>query len=283
METNEPTHSNRALPHTWEQLRTGFATKLVEYLYSIEINEQSKVILAQVGQLLNADPDLHLILYSNHLAYDDQAFLFFLHRLFLDPNHQRTLAAVGAYDHFEFTKNPLHAIVGNLVCYLFDTTLLNVVQQEKKGENPDAEDINASFWDKISTFQAALIAPEGRRSKTGILQEAKGGIMKIAEIFGDVVFVPFGIEYPDGLTNLRIFQYIGINFGVKVQLNIGQPIICTREHTILASLFPNISLQSSLLPQPITQDQISLEIVMRSLAQSLPERMRGIYGQAEEI
>ncbi|MBM3945329.1 MAG: 1-acyl-sn-glycerol-3-phosphate acyltransferase, partial [SAR202 cluster bacterium] len=124
--------------------------------------------------------------------------------------------------------------------------------------NRDTADSRAYRWAKGQLAKDHVLAmfPEGTRSKTGGMQEAKHGVTRLA-METQTAILPIGITGTQGLgTLLRHFNPTG-----TIRVNIGMPFT-----------LPHIEGKPSKeLVESMT------DMVMVRIAQLLPEEFRGVY------
>ncbi len=116
----------------------------------------------------------------------------------------------------------------------------------------------------VKQGESLLIFPEGTRSRVGSLIEAKKGILLIAGMTGAPI-VPIGI------------------YGTEILMPINQQGDMSEESFHHAEVHVNIGNQFELPKKTKEQDkkeyeEASVEYVMKRIAELLPEKYRGVYG-----
>ncbi len=116
---------------------------------------------------------------------------------------------------------------------------------------PDRETLNMAL-DVLKSGRALLIAPEGRESRSGAMEAAKGGAAFLA-IHGNIPVLPIAIT---GTENRKVYsQWMRLQRPC-VTLTFGQPFT---------------------LPSDIRRREAA-DLIMRNIAELLPPEYRGVYG-----
>ncbi len=256
-------------------LRERIAAWLPNKLYEIHIDPDDQKRITELQRLLSPkEAPNNLIIYFNHIAYDDPVFSLYLARL-LDSKNLRKLVLPGSKWHTEWKNNRKFAASALLGKLLYGVAIPPVVQSymldewEKWGyKSKDEAEVDATrsykkLLRKITSLHTKkrpltiLISPEGHRSETGALGGTKGiiepGMLTMGKILTPVIFCPLGIEYPDGFT--RDVNFHPLKHRPHVHLTLGE-----------------------LTFQPNRQTDVSLDALIRNLARTLPSHMRGLWG-----
>lgn len=246
----------------WERL----GVALPEKLYSIEISSETREKITTLQTRLQSEGNIttHLILYFNHVAYDDPVFALYVARL-IDPKNSRKLILPSSKWHTEWKNNPAFATATLLGKLFYGVEMVPVVQtyminDAKYGYTE--QDAHGSYKHLMQTLKRLLnqrrvlsliLSPEGHRSDGGALGKIEPGMLKMGEILAPVLFCPLGIEYPDGFSrdvNVRPFIH-----RPRVRLTLGE-----------------------LTFQPDRKTKVSVNTLIGNLAHALPEHMRGAWG-----
>ncbi|MEK7328766.1 MAG: lysophospholipid acyltransferase family protein [Chloroflexota bacterium] len=116
---------------------------------------------------------------------------------------------------------------------------------------PDRETLNMAL-DVLKSGRALLIAPEGRESRSGAMEAAKGGAAFLA-IHGGVPVLPIAIT---GTENKKVYSQWMRLHRPCVTLTFGQPFT---------------------QPSDIHRREAA-DLIMRNIAELLPPEYRGVYG-----
>src|SRR3990167_1926195 len=174
--------------------RERIAAWLPSQLYEIRIDPDDEKRIIELKQLLATQGTKNnLIIYFNHIAYDDPVFALYVARL-VDPNNRRKLVLPGSKWHTKWKNNRKFAASAELGKLLYGIAIPPIVQSymidewEKWGyKSKDDAKVDASrsykkLLRKITSLRAKkrpltlLISHEGHRSETGALGGTKGNI-----------------------------------------------------------------------------------------------------------
>lgn len=231
--------------------------------YKVLLAEEDKSTAYSIAEILQANPDLNLIPYYNHLSYSDPLFAIHLIR-YLDPDHYRHIVVPVSYSKMD----PGRPGTGSFINMVETGRRLGIeplpIIQTYQVDNPDfgycRDQASATYRNLIKRLKeiknsktpiACVISPEGHRSETGLLGQAETGITAIGRILAPVLFVPVGVSYPDG------FERNGLNIGRRVTVKIG-----------------SVCLQEQVANGP------TIDLLMHNLANVLPRPMRGVWDES---
>jgi hypothetical protein len=219
---------------------------IVQRLYNIEIDEQSKTNLKKAKECLK---NHSMIVYFNHLSLDDSVILLAL--LINNFYPYINIYAPESRKHFDFRRHPMHALLMRFGSAL-GLHLYPLVQHYDSASysRHERHTLLKRFYIEVinalnSDGNILIIAPEGTRSRDKTLQEARRGIEEVGKkTANSTYFLPVGI-IP------RNKWYTGFNFGRRLSLKVGEPYY--------------------------NDGNYDINRIMLNLASLLPENMRGIY------
>ena len=231
---------------------------LPQIAYKIKIDEESKSRIANISNYLIKNPDSNFILYSNHLSYSDPIFEVYMSTR-LDSYQTRHLIAPASYSHTDPIKQRSKIFMTMIKEARHCGIEIVRVIQPYQINNPDfgytQEQANETYTKWLRSLQelgrsktptGVLISPEGHRSESGALGEGESGVIACGKLLFPAIYIPLGIHYE------RVYNRNGINLGKRVNLVIGNTY--TQENR---------------------NDSPTLDFLMRNLASTLPDNMRG--------
>ncbi|MGL4569526.1 MAG: lysophospholipid acyltransferase family protein [Clostridium sp.] len=115
----------------------------------------------------------------------------------------------------------------------------------------------------VRAGESLLIFPEGTRSRTGAMIEGKKGVLLLAKIKNATV-IPIGMSGTDKLLPICTEGDMGgeVWHDADVQVNIGAPVILPKKEKEETKH---------------EHDDRCMEVLMKSIANELPESYRGVY------
>ena len=254
--------AHRALAH--------IGLEIIDRSYDISITDESVGHIRSVVEAIENNPNLSLIMYANHIANSDGAFIMWLYRQHITPNiasnGQRKLIVPASISHLDKAVDPMGARVLPIAASLFDIDLAPVVQTYYVGNGYSEVEAMHTYRALMKKIRSArpcdvIIFPEGHRTETGGLQQAESGITRITRAMRPVVLLPIGIIPQEGTMRTSIPARLGfggefnrgVNLGGAFRLEVGG---------------------GSLIQSGGFAD---LDALMMDLAQLLPANMRGEY------
>lgn len=235
-----------------------FVTTKIEQLYDFLVQNQE--CIQETNSLLNENPNLNLLLYYNHISFPDPVFIYWLYNKFLDSDLNRQVILPASYLHTRFTYNPGFASVFTLGKLVYGYQGIRLIQSYMVGNQYTPEEATKNYRHLVKSIKepkkkplTLIIAPEGHRSDDGLsLQKGDEGMVKLAKMMAPVVMLPVGISYRD-----RQYDRSKLNFHQSVNLNLAPPVfIETRQDS-----------------------KLDFSFLMKHLAETLPEDMRGYWSQ----
>lgn len=253
-----------------------FAIRKIEELYDIEFgtdDSESLENLQAIYDKLEANPDLNVIVASNHRCHADGPISFWTHDKIRRPQYDQGLLpnlvmpAAHWYMRFDtFRDKPKEVAfyTGNMgfMRVLFGVQTPRVVQSyqiETPPFNYSREDSNRQsvrLKSKLRRMGHAdvILYPEGTRSQDGALQYGYEGISLIAMSLKPCMVVPVGHIWEDSV------KRSGTSFQSHVKVRLGSPIEYDHRDK---------------------ENPLSLQTMM-AIAALLPPQMRGVYADAQE-
>jgi len=201
------------------------------------------------------------IVYFNHVFLADAPIVV---SLLLEElqDRLRVIAAPSSRWHYDVRRSPAHAVILRIGRAL-GVHLFPVVQHYDRASYTSQEHfrlmkelIGGTKKLLSQPGTVVLIAPEGTRAAHSALQEAQMGIVHLARHNPDVWLMPVGVVPQEAISR-------GLNFGIQLQLRFGNTFQLSRDMLTRGE-------QSS-----------AARYVMHRLAELLPERMRGVYGDVQ--
>lgn len=200
------------IKHLWFDGKRKTATGILSSLYDMEFKDNE--YLDETREYLTRNPNDNLIVYFNHLAYDDPAFVFTYHEKMLDPEGARRRLVVATHWHTKLFNNPIFALSATASSFFYETMFLRIVQKYQVGVDKygytekEALGTYRRLMKKLQSVRREkqpitfFIAPEGHRSEIGRLDLRffGNGILHIGKNLAPVVYLPLGISYPDGFS-----------------------------------------------------------------------------------
>ncbi len=225
--------------------------------------EDSLNHLAEIHSFLENDKG-NLLLYGNHIAFDDPVAAALFYTRYIDPKGNRHLIIPASHWHTDSKNSRPFYIATKLAEIFFGAEIYRIIQGYMVGD-PQYGYTKEEAWESYRLFLTRLrelrknnepitllIYPEGHRSETGKLQNIEEGLIHAGKIMQPTVYVPLAIYYKTpyirtgGLMNSRLT-------GHCPYLSVGEPFFQVGNETPSAAQ------------------------LMHNLAQSLPPQMRGPY------
>jgi 1-acyl-sn-glycerol-3-phosphate acyltransferase len=233
--------------------------------YRLEINQTSKNRIETIKDYLKNRPETNYIGYCNHVCFSDPLFAGHT-ALLIDPKQTRHIIAPISYSHTDTKRtNTSGTLAMKKIIDLCGIETIPVVQDyqvdQKDGyTKEEAIKTYRILLDRLENLKnsktptGCLICPEGHRSEDGTLKEGKKGILSIAKKLQPVVFIPIGIVYQEN------YNRNGLNIGKRLNLNIGEMMVYEK-----------------------VDKNLTLDILMRNLAETLPIKMRGQWANKLDL
>ncbi len=230
--------------------------------YELKISDRSAHNMSEANKILS---DSALVVYINHIFSRDAKIMIPL--VLTLPNVRSVMGPVGM-KHYDFSRDPVNAVFFRSL-RVFGIHAAPVVQnsdvyqygqEQKQGMIINLKQYTSDLLNRAGTLYG--IAPEGTRNPSGQLQRANRGIGYLESYVQPdqhLHYLPVGLVYPEHDTNPRI--------------------IVSEPFTLSDILPAEVNFASD--PKEHAQ-QIS-DVLMTVLARSLPEHMRGVYGNPETI
>lgn len=232
---------------------------LPRLLYRLELNPESKKKIADLRVRLAKNPEMALVVYFNHFAFDDPLWMAHLINR-VDPGQRRHIVAPASFSHIDpgregsevFRK--IHREARR--CGIETIPIIQAYQVDNPDFGYTEQQAYASYKKLLRRLKelkesgvslAVIVSPEGHRSETGVIGEAEEGIVHMLRLLSPAICVPVGIVVQDENP-----QRGKLNFGKKVLLNVGNFIVNKGR-----------------------QDASSLSYLMEELASLLPKEKRG--------
>jgi len=244
----------------------------VEKSYHICMSEESKNNLEETRELLDENEKLNLMVYSNHIAFEDPWIIgSAIYKI--DPKAKRHWIVPTFYSR---TGLGLKSSMLKIMCIpakLCEVETIRVIQAHEVKEDAKRKkskykpgEVSKNYRQFLTRFNelgnnlqptAVLIFPEGHRSDDGKLQKDKvtDGMLTIAKKLGDTIFVDIAISYDE-----KFHRGLPLNFGKSLTLTVGKPYLYKKG-----------------------EGEKDINFYMNKLAKNLPEGMRGEYAQMPEI
>ncbi len=229
--------------------------------YNLEVVDPSNR-LGEIASFLGQGGNL--LMYSNHIAFDDPVIETLFYTRFIDPKRERHYIIPASHWHTDPKNNKVFYEATKAAEFFFDADVYRLIQNYMVNNidygtytPQDASDNHYSFFSKLRKLKkeniptSMLIFPEGHRSEDGILQPIEAGFETAGRIMSPTVCVPLAIHYDTP------YSRNGLNIrtsGHRPQLTIGEP------HFIHDR-----------------SEKTSTKFLMQNLARALPPNMRGPY------
>ena len=225
--------------------------------YAPEIKPEAKEKIEIIKEFLEKSPEFNYVLYFNHISLDDPAALLRVANS-IDPDGTYHLVVPSSLSHADAND-----FLGKFISITMDVVahcgieIMPVVQTFKVDDGYTQDEARQSYMKlftrlkelkKTGTPTGVIIGPEGHRSEKGELINAEAGMVAAGRLLAPVIYIPLAISY-DGE-----FKRDKMNIGKKMIINIGE-----------------VTVQESPREYP------SVEELMKKLAESLPEDMRGVW------
>lgn len=238
------------------------AGEIVDRAYKLNISEESKQNLNEVGILLKDDKNLSVIFYGNHTTNGDSGILGFALNI-ADPEGTRKIFAPMSYSHTKFDlKNSSSLALAGLVELSGVETKRVIQTYQITDENRDkAKEYSASYFRTLREYKrkgvsvALIIFPEGHRPEDGKMIKFEDGLVASGFALNPVLYVPVGINFQ------RPFDRSGLNFGNNVTVGIGDYYLQTHRENM----------------------EETNKILTTNLARVVFEERRGFYADLPEI
>ncbi len=237
--------------------------KVLDKAYNLTIEDPGNH-LAEVQSFLQ-ERNGSLILYGNHIAYDDPLLAGLLYLKYFNTKNDRHLVVPASHWHMNPEHNKLFSQGGKMVEKIFEAEIFQLIQsymvenEEFPGYTQEiAEENRRAFFGRLKELKKQgvstdiLIYPEGHRSTDGVLQDVGRGFILAGSILSPSVFLPIGESYEND-NYARSKPNTRLSFREPI-LRIGQPTF----------MFD-------------TKDRPDIEPLMQNLAGCLPPRMQGQY------
>jgi len=209
----------------------------------------------------------NLVLYGNHIAFDDPAFAILFHARYLDPKRERHLIIPASHWHTNPDNNKQFYLATKAAEFFFGAEIFRLIQSymindPKFGSYTakDASDNHLNFFSQLRNLRrkrvptTLLIYPEGHRSENGGLQSIEEGLTTAGNIMKPTIYVPLATYYKTPFSrdklNLR-------TTGRSAHISVGLP------YFLLEG-----------------QKKPSAANLMWNLARNLPLHMQGPYAQS---
>lgn len=241
-------------------IRRTSAEKILGLVYGAEVDDESTENLERAADVLRNNPEIACIMAMNHIAYSDPAALVIAHERLIDPNHTRDVYAPASAWHLR--NNKMFRLIVRYGGRVVDYDVLPVIQSymsttpEKWGySNYDVFANRKYILRSLKQIKESgkpssiLIAPEGTRSPDGKMKSGDPAVASIINKMSPAVIVPVGITYDDS------WRREGLNVRSHMKISAG----------------PHLE---SPCPRSVTLDD-----VMRAIADQLPDYMRGESGE----
>jgi len=262
------TQEHSPIRETAHQALAHMGLEAINRLYDISITDESMSHVQSVTEAIENNSDFSLIMYANHIANSDGAFILWLYRQYIAPNGQRKLIVPASISHLDKAVDPLGARVLPIAASLFGIDLAAVVQTYYVGKDYSEAEAMGTYRALMTKIRSSrpcdvMIFPEGHRTENENrgLQKGESGIVKIARALRPVVLLPIGIIPQEGTKRTNIPARLGfggefsrgVNLGEAFRLEVGEGILVQQgEHA-------------------------DLDKLMIGLARLLPDDMRGEY------
>lgn len=251
-----------------ERNRNFVAETIAEKFYSVKMSEETKEKILEIKNILNENPNLSYVILFNHTYYGDPLFAGYIANK-LDSNLDRQIIAPVSAFHISTEGNKSLKLKDKIENYFARglnkiakstgvETIPIVQANDKRFTEKETVKNRREFITRLRELSGqkigCLISPEGHRSEDGKLQEGNPGIQLITDKLKPVIVIPVGIYFEakkKGGIFVRKYKRSGLNFGKKVNINIG-------EYRILGK-----------------EDKMKTEEMMDLLANTLPLDLRG--------
>jgi len=262
---------------------------LINKGYLLEINH------AENCKALNENLKNPAVIYFNHISGDDP---FFIAHLFLKhlPNRVGNLIFPVSDEYTIFKNFPAYATAVYLAQSVFGFQMLPIVQSYRLRDDqlskPNKEELSQKVFELGRRFvntvneelpkgATIIVAPEGHRSSSGVLQPAENGLGQIANklqhqqkdgFISDALFLPVGIRYETHSSKTLNFNPLS---KPKIAINVGDPLNISDVVQGTKRMLSYLGLNDN--EQFISRQQLTTYLMTR-LSYLLPEQMQGVYG-----
>ncbi|MEI6326595.1 MAG: hypothetical protein WCO78_00565 [Candidatus Roizmanbacteria bacterium] len=197
-----PIESSSGLGHTIGTLAAPYFPQLLDaaHLWGIHVQADSQARLHQALGHLNEPTDPHLVVYFNHVTFEDPALALSVYRRYLYP-HQNTYRQPfipASKWNTDPSKNPQFAKVAGLAHDFLDCEIFPLIQPYMMGNEAKygyrQQDLSHNFREFVQRLnkmasgddpRAIFLAPEGTRSHDGSMGPAEPGIQSIVKKLHD--------------------------------------------------------------------------------------------------
>ena len=249
-------------------LRSEGGRKLLDFAYNLNIEDPGNH-LAETQSFLKKNNG-SLIMYGNHIAYDDPLLAGMLYLRYFNQTYDRHLVVPASHWHMNPKNNMLFYQGGKLVEKLFNAELFKLIQnymvnnEKFPGYTTEIAEANHRvFFRRLRELKSfniptdILIYPEGHRSEDGVIQKVEKGMILAGSTLKPSVFLPIGISYKNdnyvrNILNTRLLFK-------KPILHIGIPTFM-RE----------------------SKERPEIELLVHNLVECLPSWMRGTMNQPRQ-
>jgi 1-acyl-sn-glycerol-3-phosphate acyltransferase len=236
---------------------------LPNLLFNIRIDRENRERLRQNKELLKDRANDNLVIFFNHISFNDPVFIFnLLNRL--DPKQTRTPLALVSHFHTNpdrpQNKNFIRMVAEAEKCGLKTYRIIQKYQIDNPEYGYTEEEAFSNHFQMLRWVKeeskhnkvAMIISPEGTRSPDGTLQVANPGIVAIAKCISPDILLPVGLWYPYGYN--------------RDSYNIRKTVNCT--------------LGEATLYDKSSDDLPTLDDLMYKLTATLPPELHGAYAQS---
>jgi len=277
--------SKEGLSPKQERNRKFVAETMAEKFYSIQMSEETKRKILEIKDILDKNPNLNFLILFNHTYSGDPLFAGHIANK-LDSNFERQIIApvsashtVAQKRHLKFSERKENWFLNTLNKIAKSTgvkTLPIVQATEGDSFKEEAQKGYFNFFEELKKLSSdggvgCIVSPEGHRSEDGKLQKGEKGIQLMAKILQPTIIIPLGIyfeaEEKDDIF-IRKYKRSGLNFGKKVNINIGEYKILEKGQKMTAKEMMN--LLADTLPLDLRSEEYLNDEQKKELAQ-MPE------------
>lgn len=244
---------------------------LPEKIYKINISEESQKNIDKIRETLTENKNLNFIIYFNHICLVDPWFAGYVANK-IDPSGSRDIYAPISYSHtrLENAKSSALKFMQKPAEWCGAETIRVIQAHEVEEGSKDKKDYKPgeifgnrrNFIKKLYEIRknerpsGFIISPEGHRSEDGRLGKANNGMLEIADILDNTMFIDITITFDQKFN--RGFNLI---FKKKVNLEVGESYLYQKG-----------------------KGEKNIDIYMDKINDKLPEKMKRIeYAQMLEV
>lgn len=255
-----PSEQSKARSERMAWLKREVGKSIFQAVYDIEISDPGNHI-AEVQSFLQKGGNL--VLYANHIAFDDPVIVGLFYLRFINPHGARHLIIPASHWHMDPQNNKKFALAGQMAESVFDAEIFKLIQSymvnnSQFGSYSEAEATanHKAFFSRLRTLRQEgtptdlLIFPEGHRSDDGKLGKIEEGIILAGSLLQPTVYLPIGIHYETS------FKRSSLN-------------------TRFSGMMPHLTVGNPTFQED--RNRPTTEMLIHNLAQFLPVGMRGIY------